>query len=709
MEYQDYIDVVAHAMEKAAEVGDLSPSPELGNALKAFVDLVYGGDDSPLPLLNREQKQAFLQELREIPLDDEQRLYYQEVTDKTLDEEDSVSLLALAQAVSRQSEIEMDKAITREVLGRDEAQLRQDVEQFLIDNGLLPLEQIGEADWQGTAEQFDARMAVFEKIMDVYPYSGWGVGRAEAEHIALDHLASEPLQDGDAVMYVGTSAPNTMAFSMAAYSQSIGKNIDVVMLDEDSESAALGQKELELFERLGVLQKGALQVIHAAHDSQIDTLGIDVPKAAVVNIANENKPDIAQSLEESGVETIVMLQVQGLVELLYSRPDLEAMKAIKPLKAVAIPAHVEEELPHGKEIGIIKADTDTENKFWVTPLFFSDNDWQRDLGHPRVIDPPRQHSFAENVAAHPRNFSSHKRIAFAVSEDTADILSPEGEDRSVISHLRTKGFKVEGAVWDDPDVQWDKFDMVVVRSTWDYPEKPEEFVAWIEGLKEQDIAVANGAERLEWNLHKSYLNDLSAQGVNVIPTDILPEKTAMSGAELAADYGWQDVVVKPAVGAGGANTVLLNHHDDCSEPMREISENGDVLVQPFVPEIYEGELSFVFFEGEFSHGVVKQPNGTEFRVHEKFGGTTYAMLPDEDILQQVKEIVDQVASDTTYARVDGVVERDKFMLMELELIDPWLYLKHAPDGNKAAKAFADAIEAAYIDKTQEQQAGQRGR
>ncbi|HET8775092.1 MAG TPA: hypothetical protein VFP80_14925, partial [Thermoanaerobaculia bacterium] len=160
------------------------------------------------------------------------------------------------------------------------------------------------------------------------------------------------------------------------------------------------------------------------------------------------------------------------------------------------------------------------------------------------------------------------------------------DDRLLRDALVRRGVDVRAVVWDDPDAGWRSFDAIVVRSTWDYHKRLDEFRAWLDRM--EGLPLWNPPAVLRWNTHKSYLFDLQARGIAIVPTLLVPRG--------------QGFIVKPAVSATAFRTE--RHETDC-----------DVLVQPFVPEIVtDGELSFVFLGRRFSHAVRKRAASGDFRV-----------------------------------------------------------------------------------------------
>ncbi len=167
------------------------------------------------------------------------------------------------------------------------------------------------------------------------------------------------------------------------------------------------------------------------------------------------------------------------------------------------------------------------------------------------------------------------------------------------------------AVWDDPTVDWSRFDACVVRSTWDYPHRAGAFAAWIDRL-ERATTLWNPPATLRWNMHKGYMRDLAARGVPIVPTEIVERRTPLDLDAFLRDRAWSEAIIKPAYGAAtfgvrrvepsSASVALAQRHVD------ELLAGVDVLVQPFLRSVTEyRERALVFIDGAYSHAATKEP------------------------------------------------------------------------------------------------------
>jgi len=268
------------------------------------------------------------------------------------------------------------------------------------------------------------------------------------------------------------------------------------------------------------------------------------------------------------------------------------------------------------------------------------------------------------------------RIALATS---ARLPALNEDDRLLIPALASLGLAAVPAVWDSPDVCWEEFQGVLVRSCWDYHHRLEEFLAWVSRLERAGVRVWNPPAVLRWNSHKGYLRDLAARGVSIVPTRWLERGAQADLAGLLRDPAWRDAVVKPAVSASAHGTWRTSGETAGADQRRldELLRAGDVMVQPFMSEVRDaGEWSFLFLGGRFSHAVLKRPGAGagDYRVQWEFGGSAAAMAPPDTLLADAEAMMAAVPGDPLYARVDGVERDGRLVLMELELIEPHLFL-----------------------------------
>ncbi|HEV7507139.1 MAG TPA: hypothetical protein VGS07_19775 [Thermoanaerobaculia bacterium] len=280
------------------------------------------------------------------------------------------------------------------------------------------------------------------------------------------------------------------------------------------------------------------------------------------------------------------------------------------------------------------------------------------------------------------------RIAFVTSAGWPNLTD---DDRLAVAELIRRGAEVQPAVWDEPTVDWSSFDRVVLRSCWDYHLRLPEFLSWLDRMERAAVPLWNPPALVRVNADKAYLEPLAASGVPVVPMVRMEKGEPADLAAILDERGWAEAVVKPAVSASAFRTRRLRQDEagTAQEDFAGMLAGSAVLVQPFVPEIQtRGEWSFLFFAGEFSHAVLKRPRDGDFRVQHELGGSAALERPAPVLVEQARAVCERISGPWLYARVDGVELAAGFTLMELELIEPSLFLSYDP---QAPGRFADAV------------------
>jgi O-ureido-D-serine cyclo-ligase len=265
--------------------------------------------------------------------------------------------------------------------------------------------------------------------------------------------------------------------------------------------------------------------------------------------------------------------------------------------------------------------------------------------------------------------------------------------------LQAAGADVEAANWDDPAVDWSRFDIALLRSTWDYATRFDEFLRWAQRCSTL-TRLCNPLQLVRWNIDKHYLAQLAAAAVAIVPSQFMePGEDAAAALTLfqAAHERHRELVVKPAIGAGsrdaerhgrGETAVILTHI------RRLLDERRSVLLQPYLDRVDDqGETALIYFHGQFSHAIRKGP------LLRRGAGSISALFAPEKITPRVAAPEELALANKAlhalpgelplYARVDLIRGDDAApCVLELELIEPSLFLKQAPG---AAERFAAAI------------------
>lgn len=275
------------------------------------------------------------------------------------------------------------------------------------------------------------------------------------------------------------------------------------------------------------------------------------------------------------------------------------------------------------------------------------------------------------------------------------LPEPDVDEGPLLAALAARGIQARMVAWDDPAEDWAARVPTVVRSTWDYPHRPEAFLAWVERAS-RAAPLWNPPAVLGWNAHKFYLDELARAGFAVVPTACLERGARRTLDELRAEHGWDDVVIKPAVSAGSFGTL----RSGAAEPaegeahLKRLLAERDVLVQPYAGAVEtSGERALVWIAGELTHAVRKSPR---FAGQQESVSAAVPVAADERALAEglLAWLRTRFSSELLYARIDLVRdEHGEPRLMELELIEPSLFLvQHAPALTRLAEALARQLE-----------------
>ncbi|NYI06829.1 ATP-grasp domain-containing protein [Allostreptomyces psammosilenae] len=276
---------------------------------------------------------------------------------------------------------------------------------------------------------------------------------------------------------------------------------------------------------------------------------------------------------------------------------------------------------------------------------------------------------------------------------TRHMPVPAPENEVLLDALTAAGLNAGMWHWDDPEADWAAVPLVLIRTPWDYVDRLPEFLAWARRVAGV-TRLRNPLAVVEWNSHKGYLLDLLRAGVPTVPTVLVPR--AATAGERAAALGRfpGEVVVKPAVSVGARGTLRTSAGSvQADAHLAALASDGDVLVQPFAPSVTaHGEASLIYFGGRFSHAVRKIPAEGDFRVQMYHGGTVVPHVPDEAELAVAAAALACAPAEPAYARVDLVRLDEGPAVMELELIEPELFLPYEPEAtNRFVRVLAGLL------------------
>ena len=276
-------------------------------------------------------------------------------------------------------------------------------------------------------------------------------------------------------------------------------------------------------------------------------------------------------------------------------------------------------------------------------------------------------------------------IALATCKDLPDW---EIDDAPLHAALNAAGVTVSMPVWSDKTIDWSMFDLTIIRTTWDYQDRLDEFLNWT--MQADALGrLRNRPQLLRWNANKNYLRDLYQKGIPIAPTEWLEDEVDIES--VACRRGWKKLFIKPMVGASAIGAMRFDVSDcyAAQDLLSQTLSKCGMLLQPYIQTVEnEGEVSLLYFGGRYSHAVVKIPPDGDFRVQDDYGAKDYPFHPDQDLRDLSRQALTLLPSIPLYARVDFLKFNGSWVLNELELIEPSLFFRHGPN---AASLFVDAI------------------
>ncbi len=268
-------------------------------------------------------------------------------------------------------------------------------------------------------------------------------------------------------------------------------------------------------------------------------------------------------------------------------------------------------------------------------------------------------------------------------------------DHLVFDPLKKLGWHAEEVSWHNLDQDWNQYQLVIIRSPWDYQQDSERFLSALEAIENSDAELANSLSIVKWNINKQYLQSLEEKGVEIVPTIW---KKSIIEAELEGyfnAFSTEEIIIKPCISANADDTYRLSRTDlpQMSSRLVQCFEDRDCMIQPFMSAIVdEGEYSLFYFNGELSHGILKKPADNDFRVQEDHGGRLTKIIPEALLIKEAENVLSAIGERLLYARLDFIRTKTGFALMEAELIEPSLYFNLDEESPmKFAKAIVDFV------------------
>jgi len=283
----------------------------------------------------------------------------------------------------------------------------------------------------------------------------------------------------------------------------------------------------------------------------------------------------------------------------------------------------------------------------------------------------------------------------------------ETHDCLIDQPMQALGWQTELVSWRSNSVNWSDFSAVIIRSPWDYQDDMEGFLKVLSNIEQSTARLENSLAVVQWNINKSYLKSLAADNVTIVPT-LWPEAFDAKNIEQYFEhFATEQIVLKPRVSANADNTFWLtkdNYQDKIAE-LTQAFASRELMVQPFIKAICEeGEFSLFYFNGQYSHAILKTPAQGDFRVQEEHGGVLLAITPETELVavaNNTMQAISKYHGDLLYARIDFVRHQDSFALMEAELIEPSLYFNMDQGSpQRFAQAFDARMRASETSSTQ---------
>lgn len=271
------------------------------------------------------------------------------------------------------------------------------------------------------------------------------------------------------------------------------------------------------------------------------------------------------------------------------------------------------------------------------------------------------------------------------------------EDDLVVKALEAKGLKVCRTNWDDPSFDWSSTKYALFRTTWDYFDRFNEFMQWLDQVKHRTRFI-NSYEIIKWNIDKSYLFELGKKGIPIPDSKYIHSGSKANLSEILSDVSWKTVILKPAIAGAARHTYKFDLHeaDRYNEAFTQLIANENMILQEYQQMITEmGEITLMIFGGKYSHAVLKRAKPGDFRVQDDFGGTVHPYEPEREAIELAEHTFNLCPGKPAYGRVDMMWDNNgQLCISELELIEPELWFR------KSAIA-ADLFSKAILEKMKE--------
>lgn len=269
-------------------------------------------------------------------------------------------------------------------------------------------------------------------------------------------------------------------------------------------------------------------------------------------------------------------------------------------------------------------------------------------------------------------------------------------DDLLIAPMAELGWRLENVSWRAKQVNWDRFDAVIIRSPWDYQDDANAFLQVLNQIEQSSSLLLNSLATVKWNIDKHYLQQLEQQGCHIVPTIWHNQFEQQQLTQAFEAFEVEQLVIKPCISANADDTFWLtkSNYLEHSSKLTELFAQRDFMLQPFMPSVIEeGEFSCFYFNGHYSHTILKTPKQDDFRVQEEHGGRLATIEnPESELINCADNVLNSIPELPLYARLDFVRHGNSFALMEAELIEPSLYFNmDSKSPMRFAKAFVERM------------------
>ncbi len=267
-----------------------------------------------------------------------------------------------------------------------------------------------------------------------------------------------------------------------------------------------------------------------------------------------------------------------------------------------------------------------------------------------------------------------------------ELPEPDVDQELMLGALRKAGMDAALLPWNGGGADPSAFDHCVLRSCWDYHCDPDRFMLWVDRAERQTV-LRNQAKVVRWNIHKRYLTDLKNAGLPVVPTVFVDQGATLPLVEALAGNDWADIVVKPCVSAGSANTRRFRSaaSGEADSFLRHHTQTRDMMIQPYLPSVETGgERAVIWIDGTCTHAIEKSP-----RFHDQDEHVSDARRVTSDELEMMDRALGIIDEPLMYARLDTMLgPSGERLVSEFELIEPSLFLLQS---ERALGAFVSAV------------------